>query len=95
MGLLTSIPLASSSKGETSQSLKEAEENLITGYGQIVRDEEGNIVDVILPEGDEAAEEAAAESEDEVEANSVPAKTEVVKCGSLSVALLSLIPCSS
>jgi nucleolar protein 16 len=83
LGLLTSIPLsqsatASSSKS-ASQPLKDAD--LISGFGRIVRDAEGNVIDVILPEDDEEADAAESEEEDELDAQGkvVPAKTEVVK----------------
>ena len=83
MGLLTSIPLsqsatASSSK-TSSQPLKDAD--LISGFGRIVRDAEGNVTDVILPEDDEEAAAEDSEDEDELDAEGriVPAKTEVVK----------------
>lgn len=82
LGLLTSIPLDQSSN-PTKQSLKEAEETLISGYGRIVRDAEGNVVDVILPEDDEEAKEGEdieeVDSEEEKEVAPKPAKTEVVK----------------
>jgi len=83
LGLLTSIPLsqsatASSSK-PSSQPLKDAD--LISGFGRIVRDAEGNVIDVILPEDDEEAAADDSEDEDELDAEGrvVPAKTEVVK----------------
>jgi nucleolar protein 16 len=83
LGLLTSIPLsqsatASSSK-PSSQPLKDAD--LISGFGRIVRDAEGNVIDVILPEDDEEAAAEDSEDEDELDVGGkiVPAKTEVVK----------------
>lgn len=86
LGLLTSIPLDQSSNSTSKQSIKEAEENLISGYGRIVRDAKGNVVDVILPEDDneqEAGKEGETVGEDsdeeEKEVALVPAKTEVVK----------------
>ena len=81
MGLLTSIPLSQSATASSSkissQPLKDTD--LISGFGRIVRDAEGNVIDVILPEDDEEA--AADEDEDELDAEGrvVPAKTEVVK----------------
>ena len=84
LGLLTSIPLDQSSNPTSKQSIKEAEENLISGYGRIVRDAEGNVIDVILPEDEDeakAGEDAAEDSGEEgaKEMAPVPAKTEVVK----------------
>lgn len=86
LGLLTSIPLDQSSNSTSKQSIKEAEENLISGYGRIVRDAKGNVVDVILPEDDneeEAGKEGETVGEDsdeeEKEVAPVPAKTDVVK----------------
>ena len=52
----------------------EVPESLVSGYGQIVRDAEGNIVDIILPEKPEDEEE-----EDDKEMPKVEAKTDIAK----------------
>jgi nucleolar protein 16 len=58
---------------------------LISGFGKIVRDEKGNVVDIILPEDDDQETQEAEVDEDEDEENAanpikpVQAKTEVVK----------------
>ena len=83
MGLLTSIPLSQSATASSSKpsSLPLKDADLISGFGRIVRDAEGNVIDVILPEDDEQANAAESEDEDELdtEGKTVPAKTEVVK----------------
>ena len=57
----------------------------VVGYGRIVRDEEGNVIDIILPEDEEKAEKAEKEEEGEesdAEPAPVEAKTDVVRCKS-------------
>ena len=59
--------------------------NAVVGYGRIVRDEEGNVIDIILPE-DEAppalanADVEVDEEEEEDGPRVVEAKTDVVRC---------------
>lgn len=54
----------------------------MVGYGRIIRDEDGNVIDIILPE-DEKTEETVEEEEEEEKERVVEAKTDVVKCESL------------
>ena len=49
-------------------------ETLVSGYGQIVRDAEGNIVDIILPE-----EPEDEEKDEDKEVPKVEAKTDIAK----------------
>ena len=56
--------------------------NAVVGYGRIIRDEDGNVIDIILPE-DEKTEETVEEEEEEEKERVVEAKTDVVKCESL------------
>lgn len=55
----------------------------VTGYGQIIRDAEGNIIDVIIPEDDDDGANVGGEADgDEEEApvvKKVEAKTKVAK----------------
>ncbi|KAJ9127886.1 hypothetical protein QFC24_000171 [Naganishia onofrii] len=80
LGLLSSIPLASSSRGPKGKGVagqdEDLEESLITGYGRIVRDEAGNVIDIILPEENEEEEENDEESRVE---KKVEAKTAIAK----------------
>lgn len=80
LGLLSSIPLASSSRGGKGKGVAGEDEDLtdslITGYGQIVRDEDGNVIDIILP--DEKEEEEEDEEESRV-GKKVEAKTAIAK----------------
>jgi bifunctional N-acetylglucosamine-1-phosphate-uridyltransferase/glucosamine-1-phosphate-acetyltransferase GlmU-like protein len=55
----------------------------VVGYGRIVRDEEGNVIDIILPEEEEGAQvgqEQEDEEEEETGVKVVEAKTDVVRC---------------
>jgi len=74
--------VASTSAGESSS--KEGE--IPKGFGRIIRDEEGNVIDIILAE--EGDEEAVEEDGDAVmepeESRNVEAKTDVVRCESFS-----------
>lgn len=57
--------------------------NAVVGYGRIVRDEEGNVIDIILPEDEAPSANANIEEEDEEEEDGprvVEAKTDVVRC---------------
>jgi hypothetical protein len=80
LGLLSSIPLASSSRGPKGKGVagqdEDLEESLITGYGRIVRDEAGTVIDIILPEENEEEEENDEESRVE---KKVEAKTAIAK----------------
>ncbi|KAK1926934.1 ribosomal large subunit biogenesis-related protein [Papiliotrema laurentii] len=97
LGLLPSIPLPQGPSSSRSHRAKlpflpgqpaagdddddEALKGAIVGYGRIIRDDEGNVIDIILPEdeaGAQGGEEQDAGSETE-EPRVVEAKTEVVK----------------
>jgi len=53
----------------------------VVGYGRIVRDEEGNVIDIIMPEEEETGVVAQETNEDaEEEVKHVEAKTDVVRC---------------
>jgi len=98
LGLLPSIPLPSGPSSSRShraklpflpgQPAEQTEEEMlksaVVGYGRIVRDEEGNVIDIILPEDDEVVAGESAEQvpeEDEAEeVKHVEAKTDVVRC---------------
>jgi nucleolar protein 16 len=59
--------------------------NAVVGYGRIIRDDEGNVIDIILPEdeaGQDAEDQEVHEEEEEEEPRVVEAKTEVVRCTS-------------
>jgi nucleolar protein 16 len=96
LGLLTSIPLSSNLNPLPAKaSTKQLSENLISGYGRIVRDEDGNVVDVILPEDEEGASksnEAEEDSDMEEEQRTVQGKTEVVKSVSPLISSLPQFP---
>ena len=86
LGLLPSIPLPQGgSNGSSSRSHRAKlpvfpgadEEIPVVGYGRIVRDEEGNVIDIILPEDDEDQEDVDQEEE---EMKTVEARTDVVRC---------------
>jgi hypothetical protein len=102
LGLLPSIPLPQGPSSSRSHRAKlpflpgqpaagdddddEALKGAIVGYGRIIRDDEGNVIDIILPEdeaGAQGGEEQDAGSETE-EPRVVEAKTEVVKCTCIS-----------
>lgn len=77
LGLLPNIPLPSQSGSRSHRAkLQVGEEGGVKGaYGRIVRDDEGNVVDIIIG-GDE---EASHDSDEEMEEESV-GKTDVVRC---------------
>ncbi|OWZ62724.1 nucleolar protein 16 [Cryptococcus neoformans] len=85
LGLLPSIPVPKGPSTSRSQRVKlpevpaEAEVgNVKVGFGQIIRDEEGNVIDIIIDE-DEEKQEEQIEVDEEKEREPVEAKTEVVK----------------
>jgi len=115
LGLLPSIPLptgASSSKSHkaaislpptsTSNSTSNPVEEEITpkvSYGRIIRDEDGNVIDIILDDDDEDEDEAktgaveregrgALNPKEEYVPERVEAKTDVVRCKSKSEYLI-------
>ncbi|OWZ56056.1 nucleolar protein 16 [Cryptococcus neoformans] len=86
LGLLPSIPVPKGPSTSRSQRVKlpevpeEAEVgNVKVGFGQIIRDEEGNVIDIIIDEDEEKQEEEQIEVDEEKEREPVEAKTEVVK----------------
>lgn len=95
LGLLPSIPLpsgASSSRSHRAQisvppsSAGEAgaEATAKVSYGRIVRDEAGNVVDIILEDEDQEEEkDEALNPEEEYQPEAVEAKTDVVRCTSV------------
>lgn len=60
----------------------------VVGYGRIVRDEQGNVIDIILPEDESGGADEGEdvdedeEEEEEEEERVVQAKTDVVRCKS-------------
>lgn len=107
LGLLPSIPLpnarpltapryAAPSAGAAAAS--EDAPAPTVGFGQIIRDAEGNVIDIILPEEDEQEGEAQGEATDEENAPLAPvkAKTDVVRSTSrpshLSLTILKRTP---
>lgn len=102
LGLLPSIPVSQGASSSRSQRVKlpflpssgdadegdedEIPKSAVVGYGRIIRDEEGNVIDIILPEDDETepvsnAGKSGLVEHDEVEKErKVEAKTDVVRC---------------
>jgi len=83
LGLLPSIPLPQGPSGSKSHRAKinlpsEDASSAIVGYGRIIRDDEGNVIDIILPEDDEVVDDGGFEMDAE-ELAPVEAKTAVVK----------------
>lgn len=83
LGLLPSIPLPNSRQlpaPRKADSLAAEEAALKpVGFGRIIRDEDGNVIDIILPDDDDEDEEEQ-EDEDEVkEFAPVEAKTDIVR----------------
>ncbi|KAJ9101917.1 hypothetical protein QFC19_004998 [Naganishia cerealis] len=80
LGLLSSVPLASSSRGLKGKGIAGQDEDLtdslVTGYGQIIRDAEGNVIDIILPEENEVEveDDEGSKVEKKVEAKTAIAK---------------------
>ena len=90
LGLLPSIPVAKDLSGSKSYRAKldlPIEQGLKIGYGKIVRDDEGNVVDVITPDDDGREEQAGSDDvemeNDEEEETAVQGKTDIVRCESL------------
>lgn len=77
MGLLSQIPLASrGSKGKgTAGDEEDLPESLVSGYGQIIRDAEGNVIDIILPEEPQEEEDDEDKVIPKVEAKTAIAKS--------------------
>ena len=102
LGLLPSIPVSQGASSSRSQRVKlpflpssgDADEgdedeiptSAVVGYGRIIRDEEGNVIDIILPEDDEtepvsnAGKSGLAEHDEVEKERKVEAKTDVVRC---------------
>ncbi|KAL0252965.1 nucleolar protein 16 [Cryptococcus tetragattii IND107] len=85
LGLLPSIPVPKGASTSRSQRVKLPEvpaeieaENVKVGFGRIIRDEERNVIDIIIDE-DEQEQEEQIEVDEEKEMGPVEAKTEVVK----------------
>jgi nucleolar protein 16 len=78
LGLLASVPLVR--KGDKGKGAAGDEddlpESLVSGYGQIVRDADGNVIDIILPEEPEEEEEDSDREVPKVEAKTDIAKSE-------------------
>ncbi|WVW85825.1 hypothetical protein I302_107863 [Kwoniella bestiolae CBS 10118] len=88
LGLLPSIPIPQSASSSRSQRVKlpiipsdEVEEQPKVGFGRIIRDEEGNVIDIIIDEDDEPQEQEGNVpfGEDEGERERVEGKTDVVR----------------
>lgn len=95
LGLLPSIPVSKGASTSRSQRVKlpevpaEAEaQNVKVGFGRIIRDEEGNVIDIIIDEDEEKQEEEQIEVDEEKELEPVEAKTEVVKRRSFQIDLI-------
>jgi hypothetical protein len=112
LGLLPSIPLPTGASSSTthrapinlpsSSSTESNEEVPKVSYGRIIRDDQGNVIDIIL---DEEEDQGAKDGEGEIEGalnpakewvpEKVVAKTDVVRCESFSLyAFNSSIPLS-
>lgn len=94
LGLLPSIPVPKGASTSRSQRVKLPEvpaeieaENVKVGFGRIIRDEEGNVIDIIIDE-DEQKQGEQIEVDVEKEMGPVEAKTEVVKSGSSQIDLV-------
>ncbi|WWC71764.1 nucleolar protein 16 [Kwoniella pini CBS 10737] len=89
LGLLPSIPIPNQSTSSRSQRVKLPiipstekieEQQPKVGFGRIIRDEEGNVIDIIIDEDEELEQEGNVPfAEDEGEKEPVEGKTEVVK----------------
>ncbi|WWC93574.1 nucleolar protein 16 [Kwoniella sp. B9012] len=88
LGLLPSIPIPSSASSSRSQRVKlpivpaaEEEAQPKVGFGRIIRDEEGNVIDIIIDEDEEVQDQEGNVpfEEDEGEREKVQGKTEVVR----------------
>ncbi|WWC63082.1 uncharacterized protein I303_105681 [Kwoniella dejecticola CBS 10117] len=93
LGLLPSIPIPNQSTSSRSQRVKlpivpssvegeEQQEQPKVGFGRIIRDEEGNVIDIIIDEDEETDpmhEGNVPFAEDEEERQPVEGKTEVVR----------------
>ncbi|WVO13040.1 nucleolar protein 16 [Cryptococcus depauperatus] len=87
LGLLPKIPIPQAASSSRSQRVAlpsipldaQPEEGAPkVGFGRIIRDEEGNVVDIIIDEDPKVAGAAASDIDEDVEAR-VEAKTEVVR----------------
>ncbi|KIR36712.1 nucleolar protein 16 [Cryptococcus deuterogattii MMRL2647] len=85
LGLLPSIPVPKGASTSRSQRVKLPEvpaeveaENVKVGFGRIIRDEEGNVINIIIDE-DEQEQEEQIKVHEEKEIGLIEAKTEVVK----------------
>ena len=77
---MPSIPLPSGPG--PSRPRAEGDNSVKVGYGRIVRDDDGNVVDVIIPEDEADREEGVDEDmEDDEQFEGVGGKTDVVRCG--------------
>lgn len=81
LGLLSSIPLASKgSKGKgAADDEEDLPESLVSGYGQIVRDADGNVIDIILPDEPQDDEDDEDKELPKVEAKTAIAKSEYMR----------------
>lgn len=75
LGLLPSIPVAGS-RIHPGRVRIPLEQGVKVGYGRIVRDEEGNVIDIIIPEETDGEENHEEVEEDEV----VRGTTDLVRC---------------
>lgn len=74
LGLLSQVPLAKGLNKGKGAAEEEDLSDLVSGYGQIIRDAEGNVIDIILPE--EPQEE---DDDEDKELPKVEAKTAIAK----------------
>lgn len=78
------LPFLPSSGEAATDGDAEIPKSAVVGYGRIIRDEEGNVIDIILPEDDEpeagAGRSELAGQEGKEEERKVEAKTDVVRC---------------
>lgn len=79
LGLLSGIPVNVKAPVAAEPEADPEAGPKVTGYGQIVRDAEGNIIDVIIPEDDEEDAEGVEEEEEPKKLKKVEAKTKVAK----------------
>ncbi|WVQ99834.1 nucleolar protein 16 [Kwoniella sp. CBS 9459] len=93
LGLLPKIPIPQTASSSRSQRVKlpavpaEVEEAPKVGFGRIIRDEEGNVIDIVIDEEPEEAQAEAGQDQegdvpfahDEAERAPVQGKTDVVR----------------
>jgi bifunctional N-acetylglucosamine-1-phosphate-uridyltransferase/glucosamine-1-phosphate-acetyltransferase GlmU-like protein len=86
LGLLSQVPLAKGLNKGKGAAEEEDLSDLVSGYGQIIRDAEGNVIDIILPEEPQEEDDDEEKELPKVEAKTAIAKSEYCARLRLSVA---------